>query len=420
MGGRVTERGDTLDGGGLLREGERDSTRGASIISVGGGKGGVGKTFISANISLALARMGYRVVAVDADLEGANLHTCLSVPTPRVSLADFVAQREDDLGKLLVDSGHENLRIIAGTHANLADAQPSHLRRVRLMRALRQLPADFVVLDLGAGTHSSMLDYFLVADDGLVVLHPEPTSVENAYTFLRAAFYRRLRLAMVGHGVRKLVSQAMDQRNERGIRTPFDLLREIEAIDPLEGRRFNETMRSFRPRIIVNEVRTAEDVKLGFAVTSVCRKYFGLEAEYLGYVNHDEAARRSIAARQPIVGLDPKCDAAVYLQRIARKVAGIPARPSPATEAQVAAGRTQAQPIVRHPAPPSPGAAPGVDRPAVAQGQSQSSSPRSHSSPSASPSLPPSPSPSPSPSAPGSRQGNTTPTTVHDRGEWIR
>jgi len=297
----------------------------ARIISVGGGKGGVGKTFVSANLSLALARMGFRVVAVDADLEGANLHTCLGVPTPRASLADFVAQREDDLGKLLVPSAHDGLHIIAGTHANLGEAQPSHLRRVRLMRSLRQLPADYVVLDLGAGTHPAVLDYFLVADDGLLVLHPEPTSVENAYTFLRAAFYRRLRLAMVGHGVRKLVTQAMDQRNERGIRTPYDLLREIETIDPLEGRRFTETMRTFRPRVVINEVRTAEDVKLGFAVTSVCRKYFGIEADYLGYVNHDEVARRSVSARRPVVELEGGSDAAIYLQRIARKVAGLPA-----------------------------------------------------------------------------------------------
>lgn len=301
----------------------------ARIISVGGGKGGVGKTFMSANLALGLARMGYRVVAVDADLEGANLHTCLGVPTPRVSLADFVAQREDDLIKLLVPTSEPSLQIIAGTHANLGEAQPSHLRRVRLMRALRQLPADFVLLDLGAGTHPAVLDYFLVADDGLLVLHPEPTSVENAYTFLRAAFYRRLRLAMVGHGVRKLVSQAMDQRNERGIRTPHDLLREIETIDPLEGRRFAETMRTFHPRIIINEVRTAEDVKLGFAVTSVCRKYFGIESEYLGYVNHDDAARRSVSARRPVVECQEGSDASIYLHRIARKLAGLPASERP-------------------------------------------------------------------------------------------
>ena len=191
-----------------------------------------------------------------------------------------------------------------------------------MMRALRRLDADFVIADLGAGTHSSVLDYFLVGGEGLIVLQPEPTSVENAYTFLRAAFYRRMRLAMVGHGVRKLVTEAMDQRNERGIRNPIDLLREIETIDPQEGARFVETMRSFRPRIIVNGVRTAEDVKLGFAVSSVCRKYFGIEADYLGYVNHDEAARRSVSARRPVVESASSSDAAIYLQRIARKLIG--------------------------------------------------------------------------------------------------
>ena len=310
------------------RKGGRSGSAGstdARVLSVGGGKGGVGKTFVAANLAAAFAQLGHRVIAVDCDLEGANLHTSLGVPTPPTSLADFVAQREDDLGKLVVDTSIPGLQLIAATHANLGDAQPNHVRRVRLMRALRRLDTDIVLVDLGAGTHSSVLDYFLVGGEGLVVLQPEPTSVENAYSFLRAAFYRRMRLAMVGHGVRNLVSEAMDQRNERGIRSPIDLLREIEALDPHEGSRFVETMRAFRPRLIVNEVRTAEDVRLGFAISSVCRKYFGIEAEYLGYVNHDEAARRSIAARRPVVDLDPRSDAAIYLRRIAKKIVGSPA-----------------------------------------------------------------------------------------------
>ena len=100
----------------------------------------------------------------------------------------------------------------------------------------------------------------------MVVISPEPTSVENAYAFIRAAFYRRLRLAMVSHDVRRLVTLAMDERNERSIRTPIDLLREIQSLDATEGARFVETMRAFRPRIIVNEVRSADDIKLGFSV----------------------------------------------------------------------------------------------------------------------------------------------------------
>jgi flagellar biosynthesis protein FlhG len=254
------------------------------MIAVGGGKGGVGKTFVTVNLAAAIAREGFDVVVVDGDLEGANTHTCFGVPPPPLSLADFVANREEELTKLMVETGIPNLRLIAATHANLA------------------------------------ADYFLVGDDGIVVFCPEPTSMENAYSFLRAAFYRRMRLSMLTHSVRALVTQAMDQRNERGIRTPADLLREIEQLDPSEGGRFAETLRRFRPRLLINDVRTADEIKLGFSVRSVCRSYFGLEAEYLGYVNHDAGVRESVVARRPLVDVHPNCDAAVYLRRIARKV----------------------------------------------------------------------------------------------------
>jgi flagellar biosynthesis protein FlhG len=303
--------------------------RQAIAIPVGGGKGGVGKTFLVANLATALARAGYRVVAADVDLEGANLHTCVGVPDPGPSLADFVARRSTDIRELLVDTPIPNLRILAATHGSFGAPQPRQAERVRLMRQLRELDADFVLVDLGAGTHPAVVDYFMIGEAGIVVITPEPTSIENAYSFLRAAFYRRLELAMLSHQVREVVALAMDERNERGIRTPLDLLREVRALDPEEGARFVETMRAFRPRLVVNEARTAEDVKLGFSVRSVCRKFFGIEAEYLGYVNHDEAARRSVRSRRPVVESNPGSDAAIYLERVARKLVAGLGRPDP-------------------------------------------------------------------------------------------
>jgi flagellar biosynthesis protein FlhG len=299
---------------------EPADSRCARLIPVGGGKGGVGKSFIVANIAACLARAGKRVVAVDGDLEGANLHTCLGVSKPRISLADFVAQREEDLGKLIIETPIPNLQLLAATDGNLATPQPSHSRRLKLMRALRDISVDFVLIDLGAGTHAAVMDYFMIGENGVVVVAPEPTSVENAYSFIRAAFYRRLRLAMASHDMRKIVTLAMDQRNERGIRTPLDLLREIQNLDPTEGSRFVDTMRAFRPRLVINDVRTADDIKLGFSIQSVCRKYFGIDAEYLGYVNHDQAARQSVRLRRPLVDVNPHSDAAIYIARIARKL----------------------------------------------------------------------------------------------------
>jgi flagellar biosynthesis protein FlhG len=289
-------------------------------VPVGGGKGGVGKTFVAANLAATLARGGYRVVAVDVDLEGANLHTALGVRRPQRSLADYVAEREEDLPKLVEDTGIENLQLVAATRPNLGNAQLGHARRVEFVRSLRQLDADFVLLDLGAGTDRAVMDYFMVCDDGIVVLTPETTSVENAYGFMRAAFYRRLRLAMLSEEVRRLVGQAMDERNERGIRTPYDLLREVEQLDSGEGARFARAMRSFRPRVVVNGARSAEDIRLGFSVCSVCRRFFAIDAEYLGYVNHTDDARRSLRVLRPLVDAHPRSDAAVYFARIARKL----------------------------------------------------------------------------------------------------
>lgn len=314
----------------------------ARLITIGGGKGGVGKSFFAANLAASLAAAGHRVVVVDGDLEGANLHTCLGVPAPPSSLADFAAGREQDLAKLAFDTPVRNLRLVAGTHANLATPQPSHAQRVQLVVQLRQLDCDIVVFDLGAGTASAVIDYFSEGDDEVLVIQPEPTSVENAYSFLRAAFYRRMRLAMQGSKVRQLVSQAMDQKNDRGIRTPLDLLREVQELDDRDGARFVASMKAFRPRIVMNGVRSAEDIRVGFAVRSVCRKYFGIDAEYLGYVNHDEAVHRSVLARRPLVLDAPRCDAAIYLKRIAGKI----------SEEQGEAARPGARPS----GPPPPGA----------------------------------------------------------------
>ena len=312
------------------------TTAAPRLIPFGGGKGGVGKTFVAANLAATLARAGHRVVAVDGDLEGANLHTALGVPRPRSSLADFASGREEDVRKLLEDTPYENLRLIAATHPNLESPQPTHATRIRFVRALRGLDADYVFIDLGAGSDAAVMDYFMVCDDGVVVIAPEPTSIENAYAFMRAAFYRRLRLAMLEPEVRRIVGTAMDERNERGIRTPLDLLREVQSLDDADGRRFAAVMRAFRPRLVVNDVRTAEDIKLGFSVRSVCRKYFAIDAEYLGYVNHEDSVRDSVRARKPLVETDSRSDAAVYLARIARKLITPrqPSAPAPAVEAR--------------------------------------------------------------------------------------
>ena len=227
-----------------------------------------------------------------------------------------------DLEKAATDTPVKGLRLILGALGNAAQTDTTHEKRIQLLKAVRQLPVDLVIFDLAAGTDRSTVDFFVAADGAFLITSPEPTAIENAYQFLRASFYRRLAYAMHGSVAREAIREAMDQRNERGIHTPRDLMAEIERVAPDESERVRSVLARFRPHLILNQVRSSEEVKLGFSVRSVCRKYFGIDVDYVGYVNFDDCAVRSVKERRPLVLAYPQSDGARYLRRITKKLLG--------------------------------------------------------------------------------------------------
>ena len=305
------------------RESLRQEPSPAEVWAFGGGKGGIGKSFLVTNLATVAARSGRRVIVIDADLGGANLHTCFGVRSAqRVNLSDYLERRIEDLEKAALETPIPGLRLIAGALGHTGTAETNHEQRAELVARVRELQADLVIFDLAAGTDRFTIDFFLEADESVLVTTPEPTAVENAYSFLRASFFRKLAHAIRTSPVRELVRTAMDQRNEQGIRTPVDLLRRIRDVDQDEFERFERVLDSFHPRLIVNQVRSPDEVKMGFAVRSVCRKYFGLNVDYAGYVNYDDYVWRSRKERRPLVLAYPQSDAALYVRQILKKMLG--------------------------------------------------------------------------------------------------
>lgn len=268
------------------------------IVAVGGGKGGIGKSLISANLGIELARRGHSVVLIDLDLGGANLHTCLGLDHPKETLSDFVDRRVPSLDRVAVPAGVPGLRLISGSLDSLGAANPLHQQKLRLMRAVNDLDADVALLDLGAGSHFNVLDFFLLADDGIVTVVPEPTSVENAYRFLKAALFRRLKAAQAVHGVSWGIEEAI---KAGGTASPMQLLEAVRSRDPEVGALLEGEMRAFQPRILVNSVREAADLNLGEGICMAWRRFFGLELTYLGYLRHDPDAWRAGRARRPLL-----------------------------------------------------------------------------------------------------------------------
>ena len=291
-----------------------------TIWAIGGGKGGVGKTLLTSNLAVYLSWLNKRVVVIDMDLGGANLHTSLGVDAPTRTLSDLVLGRVEDIKELLQPTPIKNLQLVSGAHDPVGMANLRHIQKARLLRKFREIEADFVLLDLGAGTSSNTLDFFLLADHKVVVVTPEPTSIENAYRFIKSAFYRMLRASTPSPYVRQLIEQAMDSKNARGIRSPKDLIAEVKRLSPTEGAELEARMSNFHCSLVINQVRVKSEADVGKSILMVCERYFGMSVDYMGYLPYDNAVWQSIRKRVPFLIEAPNSTAVTHLETIVRNL----------------------------------------------------------------------------------------------------
>lgn len=291
------------------------------IWAVGGGKGGVGKSLVSANVAICLALMGNKVVAVDLDLGGANLHTCLGLPIPTVTLSDWVSKKITNFEDLLVSTPINNLKIISGAQDELGMANLKHMQKNQIIRKLGDLDADYILFDLGAGTAFNTIDFFITADKGILVVLPEPTSIENTYRFIKSVFYRRLKMI---EGVAELEPMILESLNAKvtsgNSASPADLIKRITEHNPELGLRIKAEMAQFRPNLIINQVRSQADIDIGYSIQSICRRYFGIEMTFPGYLDYDQSVWQSVRKRKPLLIEYPNSKLVTNFDRIVHRL----------------------------------------------------------------------------------------------------
>lgn len=293
------------------------------IIAVGGAKGGVGKTILATNLALYLATIGRRVVIVDADAGGANVHTSLGLErparTPRGRRGDSQAPASAGIPwATMVETTVPGLRLLdAALDDPTGDAVRTRRRSLMLAR-LRALDADYVVVDLGASTGHTLVDFFLAADLGAFVMLPEPTAIESTYRFLRAAFARRVRAELQSREERRALATVLAEMG--GAPAPSDLVQRLERTrDPL-ATIVRREMEAFHPRVILNQTRVRSDLELGDAVRTAVRRRFGITIDYLGHVDFDDTVWSCVRARRPLLVESPGTKASKSIEKIARRL----------------------------------------------------------------------------------------------------
>ena len=300
------------------------------VVAIGGGKGGVGKSLVAANVGIFLATLGKRVILVDAAFGAANLHIFAGVPRPSRSLAEALAAGGPALAELAVPTHVPGVKLIGGVYDPPWVAEPGPAKVSTVTAQLHQLPADWVVVDLGPGIASPTLEIFLAADIQIIVAVPDPTSIELLHRFTKAAFLRSLDRAALGHLVQAV---AREPRQLEG-GTPSALEVYLGAVEQRSAQvdELRDAILRFSPHLVINSARSKSDMELGRAVASAARRRLGTPIRYLGHLEYDEAVWASTRRRRPLLIEHPETRIAKCFERIARGLLAV--RP-PATDGEV-------------------------------------------------------------------------------------
>jgi len=232
-----------------------------TIIPVASGKGGVGKSWFTANLALALARLGKRTLAIDLDLGGSNLHSLLGVPNKYPGVGDFVKNKGLELSQLAVPTPFTNLQLIPGDGQSLFMGNIGHAEKTRLTRAILKLEAQYVLLDLGAGSAFNNLDFFALAPKGFLITTPEMPAALNLMTFVKNLVFRVVENAVrTNHPLHQMVKGRYTQFMGDAPITVPDLLREIDAHYPTSSQGVRDALAGIRPHMVLNMGTSPEDL----------------------------------------------------------------------------------------------------------------------------------------------------------------
>jgi flagellar biosynthesis protein FlhG len=250
------------------------------LWSVGGGKGGVGKSIVTLGLGVCLAEMGKKVILIDGDLGGANLHTLLGLRFPEVSLEDFLLRRVSRLEDTVIPTQVENISLISGADDILGAANPTYSQKLRLVQQIEELAADFILLDLGAGTSFNTLDLFNHSPGKIAVLTGMVTSLQNVYGFIKSALYRKLSREFAGDpDTAALIYQMGNKEGGSNFQSLQDLANHFEATAPDRFAKLDRVLHGFNVQLVVNMARTDQDLKSVQIIKSVCADFLSLHPQ---------------------------------------------------------------------------------------------------------------------------------------------
>lgn len=250
----------------FVDERERENTR---VIAITSGKGGVGKTYISANLAYVLSKMKKRTLIFDADMGLANIDVILGL-SPKYNM-HHVLLGEKSLGEVIVP-GPGGVKVLPAASGIQEMAELSRGQKIALIDELNELNEgfDFMFIDTAAGITSNVLYFNMAAKEIIVVVTPEPTSLTDAYALIKILYN--------GHHEKRIM-------------------------------------------LIVNMVKNFQEGREVYRkLSKATERFLDLSIEYLGHITHDEKVTEAVKQQKMFTEIYPYAQASKCLSSIAKKI----------------------------------------------------------------------------------------------------
>jgi flagellar biosynthesis protein FlhG len=293
---------------------------GRQLLVVGGGRGGSGKTLTAVNLAIYFAQLGKAVTLIDVDGTGSNLHSQFGLPASKRMLS---LEDGESFSEHILTTEIPGLSVIGFPHD--APKQAPALRggrKARYISAVRALPADYIILDIGAGQSELQTDLLLAADLPILVSSCDPPGIEATYRLLRALFVRKIKRTFARDRLRlALLERAMTHEGE--LPAPLDLVRSIARSDTRLAEVVNDERQRIFGYLVVNQTRSRSDGTLGETMCELARRHLGVTMHELGNIEYDDSAWLSLRRCRPLLLDSPAAKSARNIERLARRTVAI-------------------------------------------------------------------------------------------------
>lgn len=290
------------------------------IIPIASGKGGVGKSLLAANLAIAISQAGKNVVLADLDLGASNLHLALGMHRNKHGIGTFLTG-SSKFSEIVLKTNYENLRFIPGDTEITGFATLGSEQKKRLIDKLFSLDADYLILDLGAGTYSGILDFFLLSAQGVLVTTPTVTAILDAYLFLKNIVFKIITSSYPKDSLGKAyITEIKNDANKMQKLYIPNLISELKQVDFENTEEVITTLNIFKPRVVLNMFEKPNDSEMIYKLRSSCKEYLGISLEHLGVIAKDSLQDIALASRLPVIIYKKNALISQGIYRIGKKI----------------------------------------------------------------------------------------------------